>query len=448
MASPPVEQLPLVDKHGNLYTIEPEYSDPTYVDSDGVRYFLQLAHQFRDIFGKQLPFGRYTLVDSQVLENAFRADSHSSEVYSHDTRITSATFQAFKLKNEDRSFVHSFEQGTLFGILDGHGGHQLSDYAAQKLPLLLEASITAALASSGETHAAVQHAFEKTFLEFDTAIGEDFMALFAAKSSSDWTQREVIDLIKADPENDNKARRAVSGTTAIIGFLTKDKEDLWVACLGDSEALSGRLCDGSWTVNVLSEHHNTKNLEEIARIQAEHPGENVLKYGRLLGMLMITRAFGDFELKVAPDYVSNILIPAVLPTPIPPPFVAEWAENNTTGPYLSAKPSVTRFSLQRGDIIVFASDGLGDSPILASFSAVEKRQLFVDLAAGRDEMDEWHRRVGHQFIKASFGDNNAERVIKNVVFGTDEVRAAKELVLEVPESNHIQDDITVVVVEV
>ncbi len=62
------------------------------------------------------------------------------------------------------------------------------------------------------------------------------MALFAAKSSSDWTQREVIDLIKADPENDNKARRAVSGTTAIIGFLTKDKEDLWVACLGDSEA--------------------------------------------------------------------------------------------------------------------------------------------------------------------------------------------------------------------
>ncbi len=231
--------------------------------------------------------------------------------------------------------------------------------------------------------------------------------------------------------------------------------------------VSGRLCDGSWTVNVLSEHHNTKNPEEIARIQAEHPGENVLKYGRLLGMLTITRghsflyeivhcvsnhrldiAFGDFELKVAPDYVSNILIPAVLPTPIPPPFVAEWAENNTTGPYLSAKPSVTRFSLQKGDIIVFASDGLGDSPVLTSFSAVEKHQLFVDLAAGRDEMDEWHDRVGHQFIKASFGDNNAERVIKNVLFGTDEVRAAKELVLEVPESNHIQDDITVIVVEV
>ncbi|KAF9023703.1 protein serine/threonine phosphatase 2C [Hymenopellis radicata] len=254
------------------------------------------------------------------------------------------------------------------------------DYAAQQLPLLLEASITAALASRHEnshSQAALQHAFEKTFLEFDASIGETFMALFAAKPSADWTMRAVINVMEEDPENDKKARRAVYGTTAIVGFLTKDKKDLWVACLGDSEALTGRFCDGSWTANVLSEHHNTKNPEEIARIQAEHPGENVLKYGRLLGMLTTTRAFGDFELKLAPEYVSNILIPAVLPTQIPPSFVAEWAENNNTGPYLSAKPSVTHLSLQKGDIIVFASDGLGDSPLLASFSAIEKYQCLL-----------------------------------------------------------------------
>lgn len=55
---------------------------------------------------------------------------------------------------------------------------------------------------------------------------------------------------------------------------------------------------GDWEAVVLSVDQNGYNMDEVARLQSEHPNEpDMIKDGRLLG-LAVTRAFGDGIWKV------------------------------------------------------------------------------------------------------------------------------------------------------
>jgi serine/threonine protein phosphatase PrpC len=104
-------------------------------------------------------------------------------------------------------------------------------------------------------------------------------------------------------------RRAAVGTTALVGYINNSKKDLWVACLGDSEACKlspclimppplliipvvGRLMSDDcnrWNAALLNEAHCATNQDEVNRLLREHPGEDVIKNNRLLGFLSVTR---------------------------------------------------------------------------------------------------------------------------------------------------------------
>lgn len=52
----------------------------------------------------------------------------------------------------------------------------------------------------------------------------------------------------------------------------------------------GRKQDGRWVPIMLSSRHNADNAEEVERISREHPGEEgIIRHGRLLGWLTVTR---------------------------------------------------------------------------------------------------------------------------------------------------------------
>lgn len=84
-------------------------------------------------------------------------------------------------------------------------------------------------------------------------------------------------------------------------------------------------------------------------------------------------------------------------------------------------------------MLIFASDGLRDSmyPIPES----DQWDIIMSLANGGEREE-----LGHTRIQPEFGDNTAELLIKNVLFGTDTEKMAKRLTKR-------GDDISVVVVD-
>lgn len=80
----------------------------------------------------------------------------------------------------------------------------------------------------------------QVFVDFDAGVLHDLTKIFDEKPSSEWTTEEIHHKIFWDePEastNKEAVRRAVFGSTALVGFIAKGGKDLWVASAGDREA--------------------------------------------------------------------------------------------------------------------------------------------------------------------------------------------------------------------
>ena len=146
---------------------------------------------------------------------------------------------------------------------------------------------------------------------------------------------------------------AISGSCALLSFYDSNSKLLRVACTGDSRAVLGRRgSNGKWTATALSEDQTGGTPSEMARLRAEHPGEEyVVRNGRILGGLEPSRAFGDSIYKWSKEVQDQIkknffgrTAPPLLKTP----------------PYVTAEPIITTTKMEpeRGDFVVMATDGL------------------------------------------------------------------------------------------
>uniref|UniRef100_A0AAJ7WZY8 [Pyruvate dehydrogenase [acetyl-transferring]]-phosphatase 1, mitochondrial n=1 Tax=Petromyzon marinus TaxID=7757 RepID=A0AAJ7WZY8_PETMA len=186
------------------------------------------------------------------------------------------------------------------------------------------------------------------------------------------------------PSLARKARRtAFSGCTACVAHV--HGPDLHVANVGDSRAVLGvRRADGSWSALSLTNDHSAQNEKEVARLRAEHPmkeRKTVVRGGRLLGLLMPTRAFGDVRFKWSVELQRRVLDEtgyAGRQYFFPP--------NYHTPPYLTAKPEITHHRLRPQDeFVVLATDGLWE---------VMHRQEVVRLVG--EHLDRAPSRPAHQ----------------------------------------------------
>jgi pyruvate dehydrogenase phosphatase len=151
--------------------------------------------------------------------------------------------------------------------------------------------------------------------------------------------------------------------------------------------------------------------------------------------LTATQALGDHQMKVSSRLLAYRIMKYFYPSPIPGIAFEDWERNgHQTPPYLSSSPSVHRFDLQPTDMLIFASDGLRDSMNL--IPAADRWDIIMSLANGEE-----HDQLGHARICAGYGENTAELLIKNVLFGNDALKMAKEL------ADLERDDISVVVVD-
>ncbi|KAJ7182448.1 phosphatase 2C-like domain-containing protein [Mycena crocata] len=337
-------------------------------------------------------------------------------------------------KKEDRTVVLHFKRGTIIAIFDGHCGRDLAKYAAKTLPPLLAKRLRHGVD--------VEAVLKETIEEFDRSLLSPVLNLF--EEDEDWEHPDwsdevnvVFPIIGYDYtyKSFRLGRRAAVGCTALIAFLDKPLANLWVASLGDSDAVCSRRDDDGAPI-FLSERHNCSNPAELERMRNEHPNEDhAVKDGdAVLEALRITRALGDHQLKV-PLLMASRIMSCFYPCLIGPENFETF--NSYTPPYLSSIPAIRHHTVASGDLFLFASDGLRDE-LPRAIPDMEQSSLLVGLAKGRPDA-----RLGHECITPDDADNVASRVIANVVFGMDEEKKAERLAYTAD-----RDDISLVVLRI
>ena len=138
--------------------------------------------------------------------------------------------------------------------------------------------------------------------------------------------------------------------------------------------------------------------------------------------------------------------------PIPPFVTDRWAQQTHTPPYISSTPSVKHFFFEKGDILAFCSDGLRSSLEEQGVPGQDVGNTIISLA-GVDLLDDdavlsYEKTIGHSFIPSADINNIADRVIRNIIFGLDDHRMAKETMATIRRPDRLRDDMSLVIVEV
>ena len=142
--------------------------------------------------------------------------------------------------------------------------------------------------------------------------------------------------------------------------------------------------------------------------------------------------------------------------PIFPEVTEHWAQQRHTPPYLSSTPSVMHFSIEKGEVLVFCSDGLRSSLQDQGVLDQDVGNTIVSLV-GADMLDaealkSFEKAIGHSFIPAADINNIADRVIRNILFGRiglNNHRMAMETMATMDSSaDYLRDDMSIVVVEI
>ncbi|KAG7086307.1 hypothetical protein E1B28_002271 [Marasmius oreades] len=239
---------------------------------------------------------------------------------------------------------------TYIGLFDGHNGTATSEFLSEhlisflqrslvKLPQQFDYSLEVQGHSSFEDDI-VHDTIKYVFREIDEAI-IDPTEVFASTSKANAVRT---------------LRHAYSGSCALVSVYDPDTHLLRVALTGDSRAVLGRKIkakDGgrdTYAVHVLSVDQNAHNPAEVARLNAEHPGEKVVENGRVMGWGP-SRSFGNAAYKWPLETQKKLNERYLGDRPM---------DQKKTPPYLTAEPVITNFVVEPGDFLVMGSDGLWD----------------------------------------------------------------------------------------
>jgi len=163
-------------------------------------------------------------------------------------------------------------------------------------------------------------------------------------------------------------------------------------------------------------------------VRAQHPGEPQCIYNnRVLGVMAVTRAIGDFGFKLPAVYTERVFLNANLGVPAD---VRSFISRNITPPYISGVPEVQHVELVQGtsSFLLMCSDGLMD--------------LYEDQRLELNEIlsKKWVEKVGKGYSKES---NLALSVLREALGGEDEEKVSRMITVEM--SFKWMDDTTILV---
>ncbi|GKV26445.1 hypothetical protein SLEP1_g35741 [Rubroshorea leprosula] len=288
---------------------------------------------------------------------------------------------------EDQSQVCTTPFGTFVGVYDGHGGPEASRFVNKHLfPFL--------------------HKF---------AAEQGGLSVEVIKKAFHETEQEFLNLVKqAFPV---RPEIASVGSCCLVGAISNDV--LYVANLGDSRAVLGRIVSGDKNYKVVAERlttdHNVAVNEVRKEVQQLHPDDSqIVVYARgawrIKGMIQVSRSIGDVYLKKPEFYGDSIFQKFGNPVPL-------------KRPAMTAEPSIISRKLKPEDLfVIFASDGLWDE--LSDEAAVEI--VFKNPRVG----------IAKRLVRAALQEAARKREM-----GYDDIKK-----IEKGARRYFHDDITVIVI--
>lgn len=160
----------------------------------------------------------------------------------------------------------------IFGVFDGHGGHEVAKYVTNHF-------VDELLANASYKSGNYSKALVDTFLRLDDML----------RTPEGKKELSAIQLGQGKSGGFGSGEgESFAGCTAVVSLMVKDK--LYVANAGDSRCMVASKGD----VVPLTEDHKPDNKPEKDRI--EKAGGEVYE-GRINGRLNLSRAIGDLEFK-------------------------------------------------------------------------------------------------------------------------------------------------------
>eukprot|EP00796_Vickermania_ingenoplastis_P008970 gene8970-6293_t len=196
--------------------------------------------------------------------------------------VGSGSTQGLRPTMEDEHFCKLYtamvrdQPVSFLGILDGHCGRRVAELGSKCLP-----SLFLAHKSLGENNAL---ALVESIMQSDRAIYQTL----TGKGSSRLGSSSGVHLGGMVINNTFSDNTPSGGSTLICAAI--HGRMLYVGCLGDARAV---LFDGKTTI-AMSEDHKPGNPKESKRIQR---CGGFVQFGRVCGVLAVSRALGDFEFK-------------------------------------------------------------------------------------------------------------------------------------------------------
>ncbi|KZV70268.1 protein serine/threonine phosphatase 2C [Peniophora sp. CONT] len=366
----------------------------------------------------------------EVLAKYYKATEPFSGVHT-------VTFQPLASKSsQDRVVSQQWEiaghKWLFLAVFDGHAGEAAVDYTVQELPGRLQAAVSAlpaeqlsreaVLADSNAIASLLTNEVEK----FDASLGDAVKAICADPAAL--TEEEGKAVAK---DNVDIIQRAQHGTTVAVAIVNPAAQLLWSVGLGDSVVqLVSDGDDGKPKFEILNEQHGATNEAEATRIVAEHPGEpNAITFAngtqRVLGSIMVTRAIGDFALKLDKAYLEKIMMN--VPNSANPKGLQRVLEHSKTPPYLSGTPHVRFVDLSgyTAPKLLLYSDGV-DAITMAAFrdppdESINTAEVLATLLYPEASMGRVAEALGNG-VQPRWHTNVAVDLLGNVAGGTDDAR--------------------------
>lgn len=212
---------------------------------------------------------------------------------------------------EDRLVVGTRAGWQVFGVLDGHGGHQVAERACTELPLHLTNALAAVDAKARDQNLRPDQqlvkdlqttAIENTFVEFDKEFAKGMRPAYTSGFGKVASVGSCV------------LFTCVREGTLASGDASRP---IIVVNLGDCRAVMGSrqpesifnlfswsgTMKNEYTPTALTKEHNARVPEEAQLLRERHPNENdivICKSERacyVKGRLQLTRALGDLYLK-------------------------------------------------------------------------------------------------------------------------------------------------------
>ncbi|KAH7922377.1 protein serine threonine phosphatase 2C [Leucogyrophana mollusca] len=338
-------------------------------------------------------------------------------------------------QSQDRYVVHEWALpgGTwkFTAVFDGYGGEEAVDYIVDALPPMIRNGLSTAVsgAEGKLPPIVVSNVLSQSISSFDDALTNDLLDLFpggpdAVAKLSDDEIRAVINDHATGGKNNAKVLRCMRGSTALVSLVDPQAQNLWVASLGDCQAVLGFENPlGQWEASILSTNHNGTDTSEVDRLHSEHPNEpECVLRDRVLGAIAVTRAIGDQLFKLPGVYTKRVFqncSPGFrLSTPI-----SDFIGRNKTPPYLSNKADVRHVNLGSSTMakrfLIMCSDGLVD---LYMYDSARTGTLQTVVKG-------WVDLVGRARSHTPSG-NSALSLLRDALGGNDEDRVSQMLTVE------------------